>query len=255
MPVVGLALVIREPPPLREGCREEVSRVRGMMLDLVSAPEPVRQPVSRSAPHHQRCARCVLHMRLCLCTTVQPIDLATRVVVLRHRRELHKPTNTGRLVPLTLSNGEVRTIGARGETFDTAYMVDPSRRTLVLYPMADSRPLTLDDVDDRPITLIVPDADWRRAHKLVLREPALHGIARVHLPSGPPSSYRLRRHTDPRFLATFEAIARALGILEGLAVRAHLEHVFRLMVERTLWSRGQLPTERVTGGIPALRPD
>jgi DTW domain-containing protein YfiP len=51
----------------------------------------------------------------------------------------------------------------------------------------------------------------------------------------------LRRHTDPRFLATFEAIARALGVLESAAVQARLEHVFHLMVERTLASRGQRP--------------
>lgn len=181
---------------------------------------------------------------------MQPIDLDTRVVVLRHRRELHKPTNTGRLVALTLANGEVRTFGARDETFDATNLVDPQRRSLLLYPTVDSRELTLDDADDRPVTLIVPDADWRRAHKLVANERALDGIPRVHLPSGPPSNYRLRRHTDTRFLATFEAIARALGILEGAAVQAQLEHVFQIMVDRTLWSRGQLASDRVTGGLP-----
>jgi hypothetical protein len=41
-----------------------------------------------------------------------------------------------------------------------------------------------------------------------------------------------------------------LGILEGSDVQARLEHVFRLMVERTLWSRGRLATEDVTGGVP-----
>jgi DTW domain-containing protein YfiP len=50
----------------------------------------------------------------------------------------------------------------------------------------------------------------------------------------------LRRHPNPRFLATFEAIARALGILESTEVQARLELVFRLMVKRTLLSRGQL---------------
>jgi DTW domain-containing protein YfiP len=180
-----------------------------------------------------------MHLHRCLCALVVPIELATRVVVLRHRRELHKPTNTGRLVTLTLSNGEVRTFGARDQAFDATDLVDPARRTLLLYPTADSRELARDEDGDRPVTLIVPDADWRRAHKLVSREPALAGIPRVHLPSGLPSSYRLRRHTNPRFLATFEAIARALGILEGDAVGERLERAFDLMVERTLASRGR----------------
>ncbi len=221
------------------------------MIDLLSSRESVRLEVSTGA---ERCPRCRLHLPLCLCATVEPLDLGTRVVVLRHRREFFKPTNTGRLVELTLSNGEIRNFGARNEPFGPANLVDPSRRTLLLYPATDSRELALDHADPRPITLIVPDADWRRAHKLMSREPALAGILRVHLPSGPPSNYRLRRHTDPRFLATFEAIARALGIIEGAPVRVHLEHVFNMMVERTLWSRGQIPSEQVTGGIPSQRP-
>jgi hypothetical protein len=48
-----------------------------------------------------------------------------------------------------------------------------------------------------------------------------------------------------------------MGFLEGLHVRRALEHVFRAMVERTLWSRGEMETADVTGGIPpgALRHD
>lgn len=225
-----------------------------MMTDLLSPREGNPHEISTTAERSERCPRCMLQLLVCLCATVQPLELDTRVVVLRHRRELYKPTNTGRLVALTLSNGEIRTFGERDEPFDPANLVDPSRRTLLLYPAKDSQELALDDSDPRPITLIVPDADWRRAHKLMSREPALAGLSRVHLPSGPPSSYRLRRHTDPRFLATFEAIARALGIIEGAPVRAHLEHVFNMMVERTLWSRGQLPPAQVTGGIPSRRP-
>lgn len=167
------------------------------------------------------------------------MTLATRVVVLRHRREIHKPTNTGRLVPLTLAKGQVRVFGARDMPFDATGLIEPARRTLLLYPSADSTTLTRDDARGAPITLIVPDADWRRAYKLVASERALADLPRVHLPPGRPSAYRLRRHTNPAFLATFEAIARALGILEGAEVQTELERVFQLMVERTLRSRGR----------------
>ncbi len=53
-----------------------------------------------------------------------------------------------------------------------------------------------------------------------------------------PTMYRLRHETRDGGLATIEAIARALGVLEGGHVRSALEKVFRAMVERTLWSRG-----------------
>jgi DTW domain-containing protein YfiP len=192
----------------------------------------------------------VLHLRLCLCASLEPLLLATRVVVLRHRKEFYKPTNTGRLVPLTLVQGEIRLFGARDEELDTTHLFDPERRAVLLFPSPDSELLVRDESDTRPVTLVVPDSDWRRAYKFALREEKLASIPRVHLPSGPPSTYRLRRHPDPRFLATFEAVARALGILEGPEVQAQLEHVFRMMVERTLWSRGQIPAEQITGGLP-----
>ena len=62
--------------------------------------------------------------------------------------------------------------------------------------------------------------------------------------------YRLRTEAHDRGLATIEAIARAMGILEGDHVQRALEHVFRAMVDRTLWSRGEVQTADVVGGIP-----
>jgi hypothetical protein len=73
----------------------------------------------------------------------------------------------------------------------------------------------------------------------------------VSLPAAEPSEYRLRFEPQPGGLATMEAIARALGILEGAPVQRALEQLFRVVVDRTLWSRGALPAAAVTGGIPA----
>jgi hypothetical protein len=70
------------------------------------------------------------------------------------------------------------------------------------------------------------------------------------LPLEEPSVYRLRSEAHATGLATLEAIARAMGALEGPAVRQALERVLHAMVERTLWSRGEFRTADVTGGIP-----
>ena len=64
-------------------------------------------------------------------------------------------------------------------------------------------------------------------------------LPRLALPPGPPSVYQLRVEPFEHGLATFEAIARALGILEGRDVQAALEKAFRLMVQRTLITRGR----------------
>lgn len=208
-------------------------------------PAPMTQPEGLDERPHRdekgrllRCPTCVLHIPACICAECTPLAVRTRVVVLCHSKEVHKPSNTGRLVPLLLEGGEVRRIGMRDEPLDTRGFDDPTRRVVLLYPSADSKELTADDAAGLPLTLVVPDSDWRRAHKMTSRNPDLAHLPRVHVPLGAPSIYRLRFHPDPRFLATFEAIARALSILEGPAVEEHMMRVFRLMVDRSLYSRG-----------------
>lgn len=191
-----------------------------------------------------------MHTRLCLCAEIRPLALATRVIVVRTAREAPQPTNTGRLVPLALANGTVRARGDEERSLRAEDLADPARRTLLVFPAADARVLARDGADPRPVTLIVPDGTWRAARRMVAREPALSGLERVSLPSGPPSRYRLRSHPDRECLATFEAVVRALGILEGQAVQQHLEHLFALFVDRTLFSRGRLRAAQVTGGVP-----
>jgi DTW domain-containing protein len=130
-------------------------------------------------------------------------------------------------------------------------------RCRLVYPSEGARSLTEFAESSRPLTLIVPDGNWRRAFKVRTRVPELCDVPCVTLPPGPPSIYRLRAEAHGHGLATVEAVARALGILEGPEVQHAIEHVFRVMVERTLWARGAIQTQHVTDGIPdgAMRHD
>ena len=65
-----------------------------------------------------------------------------------------------------------------------------------------------------------------------------------------PAQKRLRGAASPHRLATLEAVACALGILEGQDVERALLRVYRIMTDRTLWSNGRVTTDEVTGGIP-----
>ncbi len=100
---------------------------------------------------------------------------------------------------------------------------------------------------------MVADGTWRQTTRMVRRDPTLSRLPRIRLPEGPPSRYRLRTHPDPARVSTLEAIARALGVLEGADVQRRLEALFDIMVERTLWTRGELPEPEVSGGIPDKR--
>ncbi len=200
-----------------------------------------------------RCPGCEIRKPLCFCAMIPQLVLQTRVIILMHSCEEVLTTNTARLAAKALTNSEVRIHGRRDERMSSEGLVQPGRPSLLLYPSSRAVELTADFVShlSGPVNLIVPDASWRQTKKFVRREPGLVGIPHVRLPPGPLSEYRLRAQRDDQNLCTLEAIARAVGILECRAVQARLETLLRVLVERTLWSRGVLAASRcTTAGIP-----
>lgn len=189
-----------------------------------------------------RCARCRMLGDLCICSLLPDPKLSTRtrVVLFIHRYEDRKTTNTGRLATMCLANSEVFVRGHDASP-SAPYVGDPSSRHVLLFPYEDARPLAPPAPGDPPVTLIVPDGTWRQASKVRNRVPGLRDLPCATLPKGEFTSYRLRSEPHRAGLATIEAIARAMEILEGPHVRKALERVFGAMVERTLWSRGKAP--------------
>jgi DTW domain-containing protein YfiP len=101
----------------------------------------------------------------------------------------------------------------------------------------------------------VPDGTWRQANKARRRVEGLAELPCAALPQAVRSSYRLRHDRRLDRVSTIEAVALALRILEGPAAAEPLERIFRIMVDRTLWTNGRIASGEVTGGIPAgVRP-
>lgn len=198
-----------------------------------------------------RCFVCSMRAELCICPELEvcrrELRVQTRVVILMHHREQNLTTNTARLATLALPDCQIRVRGLPGEALDTSGVLDADRECLFLFPSDDAE--VLDEGYrarlTKPVTLIVPDGSWRQASKVGRRESFLHGVRRVKVAPGAPSEYRLRREPKAEGLATFEAIARILGVLEGSEAQVRLETIFRTMVERTLASRaGRLDLTR-----------
>ncbi|GLI38103.1 DTW domain-containing protein [Geobacter hydrogenophilus] len=189
----------------------------------------------------ERCGRCRMHLERCVCPAIPRYELATRVVLVMHHREYPKPTATGPLALAALPNSEIRIHGERDSLLDLSDLATPERRILLLYPGDDVPVLSREllERDHRPVTLVVPDGTWRQASRMGRRLPGLGHAEMVRLPEGPPTQWGIRRENHPQGLATFEAIARALGIIESPAVQAGLEELFRHMVRRTLEAGGR----------------
>jgi DTW domain-containing protein YfiP len=84
---------------------------------------------------------------------------------------------------------------------------------VILFPTATS--LALDEsMDTMPIdTLIIIDGTWRKAKKIWLSNPWLHGMRVCHLKSPISSRYHIRSSRQPDGLASIEAAASALSQL------------------------------------------
>ena len=159
-----------------------------------------------------------------------------------HCKEAHKPSNTGRLAKHCLVNSEIRLQGVIGSPLSLDGLIMPERETLLLLLSPNSEELTpaLAGSLAKPVTLLVPDGTWSQASRLGYKLSRLIGVRPVKLRADKPSEYRLRAEHHPDGMATFEAIARALGVLEGEEVRSVMEKLFRLLVERSLQARGSL---------------
>jgi tRNA-uridine aminocarboxypropyltransferase len=195
----------------------------------------------------RRCPDCWLHRTLCLCAIVPRVATRTRVVLVAHQLELRKPTNTGRLAVRCLPNSAVVVRGAGG---DSSAPWREAAAPVLLFPHAGAEPLERWRDHPVPVTLVVPDGTWRQATRARRRLPGLTDIPCATLPPSFIDAPRLRRQVRPGRLSTLEAIACALGILEGPAVAEPLTHILRVMVDRTLWSNGRLASALVTGGVP-----
>ncbi len=179
-----------------------------------------------------RCRGCYMPLALCLCAEVSRVHTRTEVVIVRHNKETHKSTNTARLAELMLERCRIVTYGAPGGDFVPESLATP--RTWIVFPEA---PLPAPDAPP-PERLLLLDGSWAQARRMYQRIPGLLRLPGIRLPPPAPDSRRLRQPPHPYGMSTVEAIAGALGLLEGEAVARPLLALHEVMIDRVLASRG-----------------
>ena len=171
----------------------------------------------------------------CFCEHIEKFELATKVHVVMHRREESKPTATAPLALQSLANSELYIHGNQENILDFSDLKTNARRTILLYPADDAVILSKEMLleDPRPVDLIVPDGNWRQAARMGRRLKGLEHAVTAKLPEGPKTEWGIRNEPKEEGLATYEAIARAMGILESPKIQDSMESLFRLMVRTT----------------------
>ena len=199
-----------------------------------------------------KCQKCMQVEQLCVCNVITPVMTATKVVVIMHFREFDKSSNTGRLVINGLQNSEIRIHGLKDVPLDTTDFHNDKYRKMFLFPRESAAELTPDMLtnDPRPVMLIIPDGNWKQASRMYTRIGRINKFECVKLPLGPPVEHEMRCNKSPERLNTFEAIVRAMEIIEGKHVRDQLNILHKTMITRLLFTRGLLKYTDVFGGIP-----
>lgn len=137
-------------------------------------------------------------------------------------------------------NSEMRVRGETREPLDLSDVLTYGYRTFLFYPTVDAVELDHELVaqDPTPIQLIVPDGSWRQAGKVHYRHHELKDVLRVKISTPNLAKFHLRAQHKPEGMATLQAIAHALGVIEGDLVKARLMKVYDAKLERTLLGRG-----------------
>jgi len=195
------------------------------------APTPTRTPTQRAA--RRACPRCALPLPSCLCAWLRPTANQASLLILQHPMERDQAKGSARLLRLSLAHCHCEP----GERFDpevlagwlSATQAGRAVRSLLLFPQAPGQPQEgasaealagLVEADELVRwQLVVLDATWRKARKMLALNPLLQALPRWGLQALPPSRYAIRKAQRPEQRSTLEAACLGLGQLEGEPAR------------------------------------
>jgi DTW domain-containing protein len=193
---------------------------------------------SRVPDLSRRCPGCFFPPEHCLCGEVRRVENRTRVFMVRHWNERVRTTNSGRWAALALSRCEIVDHGVPGSPLDPARI--PIEGAAVLFPSPASRP------SPPPRTLVVLDATWAQARRMLQRIPTLRTLPRFAVPGH--VAERLREPPIAGGMSTIEALSRALGLLGDVQAARELDRAWGLAVDRGLSLRMSPEARRARAG-------
>lgn len=181
------------------------------------------------------CSRCARPQVVCYCAHLAPVAARSRLLVLQHPREHEKAIGTAKIAALGLTDARIAVgVDFAQDAGVRAALRDPDRPAVLLYPGPGARDLARERPDG-PVTLVVIDGTWHQARSLWRHNPWLSELPRYAFEPPRPSDYRIRREPKAQYVSTVEAVALALGALEGEPARYEaLLAPFRAMVDTQL---------------------
>jgi len=145
----------------------------------------------------------------------------TRFVLLMHPKEFkQEKAGTGRLTHLCLADSEIQ-VGTDFEQHAEVQSLlrDPDNQVVLLYPGPTARNLSQGELapaelGGRRLVVLVLDATWACARKMLRLSPSLQALPRIMFTPSAPSRFIIKQQPQAGCLSTLEAIHETLLALE-----------------------------------------
>ena len=167
------------------------------------------------------CYRCFWPQTLCWCASLRPMPTRTRFILLMHPKEFkQEKAGTGRLTHLCLPNSELQ-VGVSFEKHPAVrdLLADPGNHCVLLYPGPEARNLSrgelvAGDLAGRRLVVLLLDATWACARKMLRLSPSLQLLPRIMFTPSAPSRFVIKQQPQAGCLSTLEAVHETLLALE-----------------------------------------
>lgn len=195
-----------------------------------------------------RCSNCLMAEFACFCHLRAQQACPVEFILLFHRDEIHKPTNSGRLIADLFPNDTKAYVWSRTAPSDELiqHLNRKKEQCTVLFPHTDTAQsqnrkqrvlLTPIQHENQKHCFIILDGTWKQASKMFHQSEWLKHIPHFELSSAAQRSFLVRHASHDMQFATAEVTAMLLHTLGHESQSQQLLHYYQTFNERCLISR------------------
>ncbi|SBT19087.1 DTW domain protein [Marinomonas gallaica] len=192
----------------------------------------------------ERCPCCLMASFACFCDQRTPHTSPINFTLLFHYTEIHKPTNSGRLIADLFPEQTKAFIWSR-TTPDQELLdhLDLFRgKSIILFPDTEKRTALNKDLErptslETPINVIILDATWRLASKMLHQSRWLDDIPIFAVSDDAQRSFKVRHAKHDNQFATAEVVAMLLAQANAETQSTALANYYRVFNDHSMWSR------------------
>jgi len=167
----------------------------------------------------ETCYHCYRPLRLCLCSSVKPIQTATKFVILMHPKEFKKTKNgTGRLTHLSLPNSELYIdVDFSDHNAVNTLIDDKNNCCYLLYPSHDSLTLNTQKIDlqNKQLVIFILDSTWPCSMKMLRLSRNLQRLPKLSFTHTKCSQFQIKEQPKDFCLSTIESTLTILELLNA----------------------------------------